>query len=207
MKMGHVTGEKMEKAGSQDWYNEYAEQWLAQIEQGWQAPTVAQAEQPAAQAEPLCGITVEFEIAGQKAWAKGQGQTPDEATTNMQATMARAIIALETPQPAQGPNYYEKLGRLITCGYEKAKGDAKLTERFSKAIQLVVGGHVSQGMTSDQIFYVGSQQADTTTQYYVNGQTYTCTCADAQRHQDETGYLCKHALAVKLTQKLAHSSK
>jgi len=168
---------------------------------------VATETEQAPQAEPLCGITVEFQVAGQKAWAKGAGQTPDEATANMQATMAKAIVALETPQPAPQPNYYEKLGRLITCGYAKAKGDAKLTERFSKAIQLVTCGHVRPGMTSDVIFYVQTQQADSTTQYYVDGRTYTCTCADAQRHATEDGYLCKHALAVKLTQKLAHASK
>jgi len=32
MKMGHVTGEKKEKAGSQAWYNAYAEQWIGNIE-------------------------------------------------------------------------------------------------------------------------------------------------------------------------------
>lgn len=210
MNRGHVTGNKVEKAGSQDWYAEIAEAHAARIEEDERhAAAQALARQIKAEAEAkeasmqlmapeaLCSVNMHFAVAGYgTAQATGRGATPQEAVKNLTGTMAATITALATPEPTP-MNRYEKLGRLITCGLQKAQDDPKLTERFLKAVQLVTLGHVTS--EPENGMYAVQSQTDET-RYYANATR--CTCPDRRKHEDEPDYKCKHSLAVCLTAKL-----
>lgn len=223
MKHGHVTGDKVEKANSQTWYDGIQADHLARIEEGerhQEAQACARRVQREAEAqsaegrqmmhpEALCSVNMHFQVMGYgTAQATGRGATPQEAVTNLTGTMAATIVALED-RAQKGPmNRYEKLGRLITCGLAKAASDQKLQERFMKAVQLVVHGHVSPeggtvlgpvGGGGGDVYRVYSQTTEGAS-YYANATR--CTCADRTRHEADQAYKCKHILAVLLYAKL-----
>src|SRR2546427_1339436 len=60
-------------------------------------------------------------------------------------------------------------------------------ERITKAVALILDGHVSRH--SDGTFQVKSQSKSSTKTYHVNGQ---CECPDSRRSSDG---LCKHLIA------------
>jgi len=154
--------------------------------------------------EMLCSVNLRFKVDGYPDYAQatGRGETPEQATANLTATIAATTAAL-APQPATPRTPVQIIAGLVTCGMEKAvsRGDMGRVERLAKAAALVLGGRI-ETTEHDEVYRVHSLTSDQ--HYLVVANALTCTCPDARRQStDEKPWLCKHVIAALMAQRIA----
>lgn len=158
---------------------------------------------PPVLAEAPASVNGFFEIEGfGRFQATGRGFTGAEAAANMVATMEATRAALLPPKIERPTSRTAQLGALLTCWLSKAVaiGDLGLAERLSKAAVLVLADAVTLGPEPGTIS-VQSLTAPDRVPYGVEGTA--CDCPDSRKHREVlASYLCKHALASMLWQRL-----
>lgn len=155
--------------------------------------------------EAPCSVNTHVDVAGLRIQITGRGYTGDEAALNFRDTLAAMRVALETPAPALDPE--ETLGEVATrwMAHVAQQGDVASLERLTKALALVVMGHVVPiaEVPGDPPLHAWRVTAMDGTRAYdvaMQADIAACPCKDYQhRAPDNPRFLCKHGLAVLLT--------